>query len=101
MDLGEHAAAGGGGLVEQVEVSSPDPGRLLPAEEAERDRASGLDREVAQPDVVLPEPARVVAGPLDLLGGPLEDPRAPLPTWPGGSRPAARPASRGSGSARS
>src|SRR3989442_290854 len=53
VGLGEHAAAGSRGLVEQVHVLLPDARHATPAEDAERDRASRLDGEVAQADVVV------------------------------------------------
>ena len=71
MHLGEHAPAGGGRLVQKREILPPHVGHAAPAEHAERDRAPGLDREIAQPRVVLAKP-RIVRRPVDALAGDLE-----------------------------
>ena len=77
MHLGEHAPAGGGGLVEQTEVLAPDVRHAATAEDPERHRAPGLDGEIAQADVVIAQP-RIVRRPVHALPGDLEEPGVQL-----------------------
>ena len=72
VGLGEHAATGGRGLVEQVHVLLPHARDAAPAEDAERHRPSSLDGEVAQADVVVAQ-RRVIGDPVHVLTGQLED----------------------------
>src|SRR4029077_17020883 len=77
VHLGEHPAAGGGGLLEERGVGPPDVWRVLSAEEAERDGTSGLDGELAQAAVVVLE-AGIAQLAVHALARDLEDARVHL-----------------------
>ena len=72
MHLPEHAPAGGRRRVEQREIFAPDVGHPAPAEYAEGDRPSALDREIAQARVVIVE-AGVAERAVHALAGQFQD----------------------------
>src|SRR5262245_38717053 len=74
VDLGEHAPAGRGRLVEQGQIRAPDIGHAAPAEHSEGHRPARLHSEVAQPHVILAQ-TRVRGRAVDTLAGQLEDAR--------------------------
>src|SRR5262249_35834986 len=74
VDLGEHAPAGRGRLVEQGQIRAPDIGHAAPAEHSEGHRPARLHSEVAQPHVILAQ-TRVPGRAVDTLAGQLEDAR--------------------------
>ena len=59
VHLREHATARRRHLVEQIEIAAPDLGRLMTAEDAPGDRHTRFDREVLQPQVILPDARRI------------------------------------------
>src|SRR5439155_18028009 len=71
--LCEHAPAGRGRLVEQVQVAAPDLGRLEAAEDAPRHGTPGLDGEVAQAHVIVAEGDGIAELAPDGFAGQLED----------------------------
>jgi len=73
VHLGEHPSAGGGRLVEEVQVAAPHVGRLQAAEVAPRHGTPGLDGEVAQAHVIVAEGDGIAELTPDGLAGQLEE----------------------------
>ena len=76
MDLSEHASASLRRLIEQLEVGSPEVRRTLAAEHAPGNGHAGVDCEVAQPFLIVPDALGVLSG---VFTGDLEDSGSQLP----------------------